>query len=357
MKLAVGYPVTDEEDVVEAFVAAVEKHVDRVDEIYFALPGDPSGRSPTRNGKLQAEALGHLHAQGVKLDLLFNANCYGAAAASPELAEHVCRQVAGAGDVEIVTTTSPFIAETLRREFPELKLRASVNMRIGTVAGMRILSDLFDGFSVQREYNRDLQRLARLRDWCTRNGKQLCGLLNSGCLAFCPGQTFHDNLVAHEAEQGTRLPTSLLACRRHLKNPKHWTSILAATWVRPEDVHRYEGIFDLAKLATRMHWAPERVIRAYARGHWSGNLLDLLEPGYADVASGLRLNNRAFPKDWFDRTTSCGRDCEGCAYCSSVLAKAGGHSPVRSPPSPNSHITVFGHDGGNSNFSDANSRS
>lgn len=339
MKLAVGYPVTGAEDIVEAFVEAIEDNLEHVEEVYFALPGDPSGRTPCSGGELPAAALTHLRSLGVKLDLLFNANCYGPGAAGAPLANHIRRQVASTvdlGGVDVVTTTSPFIAKVLRDSFPQLERRASVNMRIGTVAGMEMIADLFDGFYVQRDYNRDLKRLARLRDWCIRNGKRLCGLVNSGCLAFCPGQTFHDNLVAHEANTPMRLDATLLPCRRHLSDERNLPSVLSATWIRPEDVHHYAPFFDVAKLATRMHAAPERVIRAYAAQRYRGNLLDLLEPGYTRTARGLWLDNAAFPDDWFERTTSCRRECERCGYCASVLERT--RAPSRGP-----HPTIADH--------------
>jgi len=325
VKLAVGYPVSDAADVIEAFVAAVEHHRDGIEEVYFAMPGDASGRSPSRGGALQREALTHLHSLGVRLDLLFNANCYGPEAAGAALADHVCRRMqdaAALGKVSVVTTASPFVAQVVRRRFPWVELRASVNMRIGTVAAMQMAGDLFDGFYVQRDYNRDLDRVRHLRRWCSANGKRLCGLVNSGCLAYCPGQTFHDNLVAHEADADAPLEADLLPCRRHLRDRANWTSILSATWIRPSDLHHYDSLFDIAKLATRMHAHPERVIRAYATGTFRGNLLDLLEPGYDQVAREVWLAQTVFPDDWFQRTTSCGRECDDCGYCASVLARA-----------------------------------
>ena len=81
-----------------------------------------------------------------------------------------------------------------------MDVRASVNMRLGTVRAMEYVSHLFDSFYIQREYNRDLDRIDELREWAGRNGKRLYMLANSGCLLWCAVQTFHDNMVAHEAE-------------------------------------------------------------------------------------------------------------------------------------------------------------
>jgi collagenase-like PrtC family protease len=325
VKLAVGYPVAGGEVGLD-FCEAVADYRDDVEEVYFATPGAASGRAPAGDDPEIWENLAALRRMGVRLDLLFNANCYGPGAASPALADSLCRAVDDLGErcgVDAVTTTSPFVAETLRENYPGLELRASVNMRIGTTEGMEMLAGLFDGFYAQRDYNRDLGRLAELREWTRARGKKLCLLANSGCLAFCSGQSFHDNLVAHEAELGAaaRPVREVLTCRRFLSSRDNWPAILAATWVRPGDLARYEPLADLAKLATRMHRNPRLVIAAYARGRHRGNLLDLLEPGHGDRLGGAWIDAGALPDDWFAVTTSCDRRCEACGYCREVMER------------------------------------
>jgi len=332
MQLAVGYPLFAD-DLALPFVETVRRHREQVGEVYFAWPGDPSGRAPAggRFGSADAEAqeqletdLAELKAMGVRLDLLFNANCYGARAISQDLARHMrstVERIAGSVGLDAITTTSPFVAAVLRESFPDLHLRASVNMRIGTVQGMDYLADLFDSFYVQRDYNRDMDRVRELHEWSRARGKSLCILVNSGCLAFCSGQTFHDNMVAHESEiaAAQNVACDVLACRRHLHDPANWPAVLAATWIRPEDLHHYEPYAAIAKLATRMHQRPELVVGAYAHRSFRGNLLDLLEPGHGDLLPGRFIDNAAFPPDWFARTTSCSRNCSRCDYCRRVL--------------------------------------
>ena len=92
------------------------------------------------------------------------------------------------------------LARAVKQAFPDLEVRASVNMRLATVRALEPVAEFFDSFYVQREYNRRLDRIAELKAWADAEGKGLHLLVNSGCLNFCPGQTFHDNLVAHEAE-------------------------------------------------------------------------------------------------------------------------------------------------------------
>ena len=305
MKFALGYPVVPRG--AEPFCELVRDYRESVAEIYFAWPGDASGRTASRGGRKEIKALladlADCRAMGLKLDLLLNAACYGHEAMSVALGNRVARTLDAIGEtlgpVDVVTTTSPAIARAVRAVAPGTDVRASVNMRIGEPEAMSYLADLFDSFYVQRDYNRDLGRLSRLRGWADKAGKRLCMLANSGCLRLCPGQSFHDNLVAH-AGDAARQPTlddfEPLVCRRVLRDQDRLEALLQATWVRPEDLHRIEPFFDVVKLATRTHDRPRLVLDAYARGKYHGNLLDLLEPGYGPLLAPTIFDNGRLPR-------------------------------------------------------------
>jgi hypothetical protein len=317
------------------FAQMVAPFAAHLGEVYFAWPGAASGRAPagaqrgyvdwTVQARLE-EDLVALRALGLSLDLLFNANCYGRLAVS----QHLERQVGSVldhlgellGGVQTVTTTSLAVARTVKHYYPSVEVRASVNMRIGTIKAMSAVAGLFDGYYVQREHNRDLAYLAELKAWADSAGKRLCLLANSGCLAWCPGQSFHDNLVAHEAEidETQNIPEwTPHVCWNLLADRAQWPAVLQNTWIRPEDLDHYEGLFGLVKLATRQHARPTAVIRAYVERRWRGNLLDLFEPGYGPAFAPYVLDNSRFPADWFATTSSCDRRCHTCDYCARVL--------------------------------------
>lgn len=335
MKFAVGFQLYDVGE--EPFSSIVEAYHDSISEVFFPWQDFATGRSPvaTRHGftdwTAQArteEELKKIKALGIKLDLLFNGNCYGQYAISEKLANSVCSIIAHLEEidcgVDIITTASPAIAHTVKKHFSKLEVRASVNMKIGTVKGMQYLSDLFDSFHVQRDYNRNIPHLKMLKEWADQNGKKLIMLANSGCFRDCSGQSFHDNLVAHESEvcevENIKDFTPYV-CWRALKDRKNWPMLLQNTWVRPEDIHNYEGIFDTVKLATRMHQFPGMVIDAYVRGKYYGNTLDLFEPGFGRAIAPYIMDNSAFPRDWFEKTANCDKQCHKCGYCEEVLKK------------------------------------
>jgi hypothetical protein len=308
-----------------------------VKEVYFPWVDEPSGRpklgyeeedDPAELEAALQRDLGRLREAGMKLDLLLNANCYGEKAMSHEFEERIItileQLISWRCKPEIVTTASPFVARTLKKVFPEIEVRASVNMRLTTLQAFKYLAPLFDSYYLGRDVQRNLDTVKRFSDWCHVNGKKLCILANSGCLRNCPWQTFHDNLIAHsDAAMNVENVKgwSPHLCWTLYKDPKNFSHILKATWVRPEDLYRFEGLVDVVKLATRQHANPDMVIGAYERGGFEGNLLDLFEPGFSPAFFPTALDNAAFPPDWFDRTSSCSRECAECGYCEQVLEK------------------------------------
>jgi collagenase-like PrtC family protease len=336
MKFAIGYQLAEPDEA--PFAQLVADYREHLAEVYFPWADMPSGRAAlaSRRGytdwtaqRRLEEDLRAIREMGLKLDLLFNAACYGAEAVSEQLAHRVVSvldhlgQVAGG--VETITTTSPFVAHVVKQSHPDVEVRASVNMRIGTVEGMEQLAELFDSFYVQREYNRDLERIAALKAWADSHDKKLLMLANSGCLAFCSSQSFHDNMVAHDAQIDERRNLAgfvPMACWRLLKDRANWPMVLRGSWVRPEDLDRYEGLFDVVKLATRMHQRPRLVVDAYVRRAYRGNLLDLLEPGFGPAFAPYVIDAARLPPDWFDHVTACKRNCSECDYCAEVLAAA-----------------------------------
>ena len=308
-----------------------------VKEVYFPWVDEPSGRPKLgyeeEDDKEELTLalrrdLTRLREAGVGLDLLLNANCYGAEAMGKKLEGRIIdiltKLVGWNCKPEIVTTASPFVARTLKKAFPEIEVRASVNMRLMTLQAFRYLSPLFDSYYLGRDVQRNLETVKRFSDWCHTNGKKLCILANSGCLRNCPWQTYHDNLISHSDE--AMKTENVKGWSPHLcwtlyKNPKNFPEILKATWIRPEDLHRYAGLVDVVKLATRQHANPDMVISAYERGGFEGNLLDLFEPGFSPAFFPRFIDNAAFPSDWFDRTSACPGDCADCGYCGRVFGE------------------------------------
>jgi collagenase-like PrtC family protease len=332
MKFAIGYQQPKNGERFSKIITDYRKHIA---EVYFPWTGCPSGRAALGGARghtdwnaqyILEDDLVKIRKMGVKLDLLFNANCYGGRAVSQYLENEVVSIMSHLADfcggADIVTTTSLAVARTVKRNFPQTEVRASVNMRIGTPQAMSYVAGLFDSFYICRDIQRNIQEVKKVKEWCDINGKGLFMLANSGCLRCCPGQTFHDNTVAHDGEID------------EIKNIKNWTphvcwnlykksdnfaEILKATWLRPDDIHHYNSIFPTVKLATRQHNHPRMVIDAYVNRCFKGDLLNLLEPGFSSIFMPYFIDNSAFPDDWFNKTSNCGNQCHNCGYCNQII--------------------------------------
>ena len=312
------------------------RYKESISEIYFSWGEMPSGRGTMeKSGNLfpfeaQREMLEELKEYsrlGIGMNLLLNGNCYGRMSQARVFFEKIGETVEFLSDhirLTSVTTTSPLIAKFIRQNFADLETRASVNMEIGTVQGMDYLSDVFDGYYMKRELNRNRKEIRKLHAWCQSNGKKLYGLANSGCLNYCSAHVFHDNLVAHENEirEMDNAYDFRGACHDYLKKEEKRIHFLRDTnFIRPEDTALYEGLFDGMKLATRVHHNPAAVTEAYFAGQWRGNLLDLLEPDHAELFYPVILDNRKMPEDFGRSILNCQHDCTNCSYCREVFGR------------------------------------
>lgn len=292
MKFMPGYQLRRD----SAFLDEIIAQKEHIHEVYFSWGNMPNGRNdqlkhkeflPFEAQARQIEDLERLSKAGISLNLLLNGNCYGRDSLSRKFFMNLGDTIdylQEAFALTSITTTSPIVARFVKDNFSRLETRASVNMRIGTVEGMDYLADVFDGYYMQREYNRDFAQLKKIKAWCEENGKNLYGLANSGCLNFCSAQTFHDNLVSHENEIATMDNAYEFhgMCHQYLQDEKHYEALIKNTnFIRPEDISLYEEYFTAVKLATRVSRNPAHILRSYIRQKYVGNILEILEPAHS----------------------------------------------------------------------------
>jgi hypothetical protein len=327
MQFSVGYQLKNDDKLINAVI----ENRDKISEVYFSFGDIPNGRGkisdqceiPYLAVKKQMEDLKRL--KGIKMNLLLNGNCYGKYALARSFYNKLGDTVdylKGEIDLQSVTTTSPLIARFIKENF-SLHVRASVNMGIGSVEGMEYVQDLFDSFYLAREYNRDIKRIKAIKAWCDKHGKGLYGLANSGCLKNCSAHTFHDNLVAHESESAEmdnayKFEGQCKAFLQNEGNRKNWLRYM--TFIRPEDVSLYEGLFDGIKLATRVNRDPEKIITSYVKGSYSGAVSALLEPDHTALFYPEIIENKKI--SGMERVLNCNKNCTECTLCAEIQKEA-----------------------------------
>lgn len=303
MKFSVGYQLCLD----NSFVESVIKRKESISEVYFSWGDFANGRnSQTIRSDMsvweaqvrQSEDIAAFSSENIALNLLLNATCYGKDSQSRAFFYKIgdtVDYIASNHKLKSITTTSPLIAKFIKENFPGIDVRASVNMCIGSIEGMDYVGEYFDSYYMKREFNRNFKKIRELKSWCDANGKKLYALANSGCLNNCSAHTFHDNLVSHESEI-SKMDNGYEfrgICHEYLKESEKIHSLFDNTgFIRPEEVHLYEGLFESLKLATRVNSNPEMVMRAYIdKQSHVGSTLDLLEPNHTATIYPLFLEN------------------------------------------------------------------
>ena len=310
----------------------VEEYAPFLKEVYFPWPGLLSAReldkdiAPLR--KKLVDDLKFCRSKGLALDLLVNATCYGDTALTPVQREEYfghLKELSSFGLMpEIVTTTSPYIATITKKFDASVDRRASVNMRLNSTLAMEYVAETFDSFYICRDLQRDLPTVKMFAEWGKKNGKSICMLANSGCLRYCPWQTFHETLLAHDFRhiQGEMrkldLPSTLCV---GIVQSKQYEEILRASWIRPEDLYQYEPYISVFKLSTREADRPDLILQAYTSRSFNGDLLLLLDPGFSFMVRPYVFDNKEFPKEWSEGKIAgrCAADCTHCGKCTEVL--------------------------------------
>ena len=171
-KFAIGHFLTEKEDSPASFAELARRYAPRLREVYFPWPGVANGRPhmvdfPHEEERTAAD-LKYCREHGMKLDFLINAFCYGEKACTEEQRLQITGIVRRLDKMglypEIVTTTSPYIAKLFKVYFPDIEVRASVNMRLRNTLALEYLAPLFDSFYICRDVQRDLPTFRRMAD-------------------------------------------------------------------------------------------------------------------------------------------------------------------------------------------------
>ena len=330
-KFAVGYFLNDDKSL---FQAVTGRYLDYIQEVFFSWPGLKNARKLIGDSEeLKEDITADMkwaRSHGLSLDLLINAMCYGEEAFTPEQHAHVIGVLADMDRrgilPETVTVISPYLAQIIKRDFPKIDIRASVNAHVDSIISMEYMAPMFDSYYISRDLQRDLPTLRAFRKWTRDHGKKLCMLVNGSCLRNCPFHFFHETINSHglsrTVEETRRTGIQPSRCvNMYMK--KQYEEILRSSWIRPEDLHFYEDEVDVIKLSTRAVPDPERIIRAYCERSYDGNLLRLLDPGYSYFFRPYILDNKRFPANWAESGIGgkCATSCTHCGRCTEVLSK------------------------------------
>ena len=149
-------------------------------------------------------------------------------------------------------------------------------------------------------------------------------IVNEGCLKDCPFRPFHFNLFSHMyGPDRTTLYDDYYYRRCMLERVKHPELIIKSPWVRPEDLHWYDGLVTGFKVGGRSYevgWIV-RAVRAYVEGRYEGNLLDVLDCP-RELRDHFYVDNAKLEgamEHWANRCTGL---CHECGFCEDIAREA-----------------------------------
>lgn len=314
MKARFSVPYIHEPGYLKALFSCAK---DRVSEVYVGMPSGcaGSGRAVYYRGLDYGAIAKTCHEHGAKLDVLLNASCEGL---EPYTAAGLGRMMSALGKIvacgaDVVTVGNPLLMQKIKEKF-DVELKVSVMANVRTVQRAVFFEMLgADAINLDRDINRDLSLIGRIRKAVDC---KIFLLANEGCLLDCPFKHSHDTFLGHLSKVAPNQrslfelnPFAAYCTRIKKENPEE---VLKSPWIRPEDLGRYAKLVDGFKLAGRELPAEDmaRIVGAYAKSRYDGNLMDILNVR----VPGVFVDNRMLD-GFLDTAADCGMLCESCDFC------------------------------------------
>ncbi|MDY7019623.1 MAG: U32 family peptidase [Chloroflexota bacterium] len=285
------------------------------------------------------------HSAGLTFNYLLNAPCLNNMEWHEDTHRELLRHfewLSNAG-VDSVTIAIPYLIEIVKSQFPHLKVEVSTIAHVNSVARAKLFESMgADSIIIDSNVNRDFKLLRAIREAV---GCELGVLTNSLCLYQCPYEYYHNNTLAHATQShnplnGFYMDYCVLNCT--LSRLSDTSQFIKSRWIRPEDIHIYQGIgIDFFKIGGRA-MPTEWIINAtsaYSSLHYQGNLYDVLidlTPKIGDekaalsdtqvttfaLPSNIYIDNQALGGfiDFFEKQ-DCLSGCAHCNYCQKVADK------------------------------------
>ena len=322
--------------------------------LYFSLFTTPGADARYRLGPWQGEDLLRYlpRLEGVPQYALLNSRFYHPehyfdSGFQDRLLERL-EGLATAGLLHGVVFADFYLLKALGRRAPTtvrgLEAVPSINTHIDNHRKLRVCMEMIadSGFRrprkiiLDRALNRRPEALARMLAAIQDGDAPLAvGLLaNEGCLPDCPFKAAHDAHLAlgnmHLARENTYDLNVDLGCLGAFRSRPE--RIFQSPFIRPEDVDRLDPGISFVKLGGRTLGPAflQRVIDAYIRRRYHGNLLDLLDTLEA-LAPVIHVAGDALPDDFHDRMCACPDNCRACGYCRGLTRKAVRKRPLQLP--------------------------
>jgi len=330
-QLDFSIPYNSDNETLKEFFRLNKSSSNQIKEIYLSGPQiyAGSGRTaPEISVEEFVNVVNEIHNEGIRVNLTLNSTCEGANWYSHEAIASTLEYIGNMHEkhgVETLTLANPIYIREVKKQFPNLEICASVLSDIDCLQRATLFKQAgADVITVDVNINRDLQTLREIKETLNLDLKLL---VNEGCLYKCPYRKFHFNITSHAAKEVGRegidysFADFFDVCNQVVAEDH--SQILKSGWIRPEDMRKYSDITTFFKVVGRTQKGSRiiRATKAYMEEKYDGDLLDLMcaNLGSFSVNHGAYLNNKELDKyNFFEKVTTCGRNCRQCSYCQDV---------------------------------------
>jgi len=221
------------------------------------------------------------HQRGLEFSYLLNAPCLG----NLQYSRKGYRQLINLlewidqSGADSVIVSIPYLIDLVRKRFPRLNVKVSSTAHVNTVRKALQYEEMgVEEIIIDEHINREFKTLEAIRKAVKCN---LELIVNNICLWQCPYNYEHINHDGHASREGEEEQycylqyPGYLCLYRKLTDP---VELLKSPWIRPEDIHHYEGLgYDHFKITERFKRTPLLLehVKAYEDRRYDGNLLDL----------------------------------------------------------------------------------
>jgi len=330
--LEFSVPYNNDPDTLAEIFRLKEHKGNRIREVYLSGPQEYAG-----SGRIAsqldfdefAKVVDSIHREGIRVNLLLNSICEGSDWYSAEVLKKTMdylKRVHEEHGVEAITIANPLYIREVRKRFPKLEICASVLGDVDCVQKAAIFRKAgADVITPDVNINRDLTLLKKIKD-VTHAGIKL--MVNEGCLFRCAFRKFHFNYISHKSRKpdGARAEDNVFSLNCIQLSKSDPSQLLKSCWIRPEDTGKYGQITNYFKLVGRTSSRSMivRSLNAYLGESWDGDLLELMAGNLYSVGMShlMHLDNKSLDAiGFFERVTSCNKECSECAYCGELIGR------------------------------------
>lgn len=297
----------------------------KITEIYLSGPQEYSASGRVMD-KLDIEVffdtIKKIHTAGFRVNLVINSTCEGDSWYTPTIFKKTMDfliLVHKEYQVESFTIANPVYIREIRRNLPDVEICASVLGDIDCLQKAVIFTEMGANIiTPDASINRNLELLSQIKK-TTRTKLRI--MVNEGCLYKCPFRKFHFNYVSHLSKKSGMEFVFVPYCNSIIDQDH--SQILKSSWIRPEDLSKYENITNYFKVVGRDLPTSKviRAIKAYMEESWDGDLMDIVASSLGAFANnrGVYVDNKKLGEiKFFEKVSTCKQDCYECRYCENI---------------------------------------